>query len=169
MKLKISILFIFFISINSFCQNKFVLTQPNVKALTSFAEKKEIDTDIILLYLENNYASNSEKYNIEKDPDFNNQECGFTKKFKYSIIFTTNKCGEASPILQKITFPKIATKALKNWVQQIYKSGLSEGVTSDNIWYENSLEFGPKEKEAGCYYKIKQTTTNSIIEVWCGC
>jgi len=139
------------------------------KALTSIVEKNEVDTDIIFLYLESNYASNSKKYNIEKDPDFNNQECGFTKKFKSNIIFTTNKCGEASPILQKIIFPKTTTKMLKNWIQQIYKIGLSEGIESDNKWYKNTIEFGPKDKEAGCYYKIKQTTTNSIVEVWCGC
>jgi len=151
------------------CQKKFILTPPNVKALTSIVEKNEVDTDIIFLYLESNYASNSKKYNIEKDPDFNNQECGFTKKFKSNIIFTTNKCGEASPILQKIIFPKTTTKMLKNWIQQIYKIGLSEGIESDNKWYKNTIEFGPKDKEAGCYYKIKQTTTNSIVEVWCGC
>jgi len=169
MKLKISVLFIFFITSNSFCQKKFVLAPPNVKALTSFTEKDKIDIDIILLYLENNYATNSKKYNIEKDADFNNQECGFTKKFKYNIIFTTSKCGEASPILQKINFPKTTTKTLKNWVHQIYKFGLPEGVAPNNKWYENGLEFGPKNKEAGCYYKIKQTSSNSIVEVWCGC
>ncbi len=169
MKLKISVLFFFLISINSFCQKKFDLVSPNVKMLTSFVEKNEVDTDIILLYLERNYASNSKKYNIEKDADFNNQECGFTKKFKCNIIFTTNKCGEASPIIQKITFPKTATKVLKNWIDNIYKVGLTEEMKPFNIWYENNTEFGPKAKEAGCYYKIKQTPTNSIVEVWCGC
>lgn len=169
MKLKISFLFLLLISINSFCQKKFILSDPKVKTLTSFQEKNEVGIDVILLYLESNYASNSKKYNIKKDPEFNNQECGFTKKFKYNIIYTTYKCGEASPIIQKIAFPKTTVKGLKNWIEKIYKIGLPEGVESNNKWYENNIEFGPKDKEAGCYYKIKQTNTNSIIEVWCGC
>mgnify|MGYP000210711950 CR=1 FL=1 len=169
MKLKILALLFFFITYSSFCQKKFVLMPPNTEALTSYAEKNKVDTAIILLYLENNYATNSKKHNILKDPDFNNQECGFSKKFKFNIIFTTNNCGEAAPIIEKITFPKTTTKALKNWIDKIYKIGLPKDVAPYHEWYENGLEFGPKDKEAGCYYKIQQTTTNSIVEIWCGC
>ena len=169
MKLKISILFSLLISINSFCQKKFDLVSPDIKTITSSTEKNEISSDAAFQYLERNYGSSSKKYNIEKDPNFNNQECGFSKKFKYNIIYTTNKCGEASPITQKIVFPKTITKKLKKWIEYIYEIELSKGTASNNQWYKNNIEFGPKNKEAGCYYKINQTTTNSIVEIWCGC
>jgi len=145
------------------------LTSPNIKTLRSLIAKNDVGSDIILLYLEHNYGKNSPKYNIKKDSEFNNQECGFTKKFKHHIIFTTNNCGEASPIIQKITFPKTTTKALKNWIEQIYTIELPKDVLPNNEWYENGFEFGPKDKEVGCYYKIKQSSYNSIVTVWCGC
>lgn len=37
-----------------------------------------------------------------------------------------------------------------------------------NIWFSGTTEYGPEKKEEGCYYTIKQSKVDSVIEIWCG-
>lgn len=169
MKFK-TIFFVF--SLFSICvvgQDKFELKAPNLKHLKEINAKNEMGIDVIHLYFENNYSNGSKKYAIQKDPDFDNTECGFTQKYQFGIEFVTNNCGEASPLTQTITLPKMNLKSLKKWVEQIYTASLIEDMEPVNKWHKSKNEFTPGDEEAGCYYTIKQTTTNSVIEVWCGC
>lgn len=128
--------------------------------------KSDYQLNTVLTYLERNYKAISEKTDIKTDPEFNNAECGFTKKFEFDIKYTLYKCGEAAPIKETITFPKCSLSELKKWIENIHASSTEE-IT--NVWYEDKNEYGPKDKEAGCYYTLKQTDTQSIITIWCGC
>ena len=162
-------LFIIMTPTSSFGQKKFKLVSPNIKSLNKIVNQQSNDTDVILLYLENNYKLNSKKYNIKKDSVFNNRVCGYSKKFKHNIIFTTNNCGEATPLIQSITFPKTKTNLLKKWVENIYKASLPINSKPESEWYKGKNEYGPIGGEAGCYYKIQQQPNKSIVEVLCGC
>jgi len=155
-------------SCTSFSQQTFILKLPDAEKLNKRYNEKETSTDIVYLYLNENYKSNSVKYAIQTDADFDNIECGFTKKFKHGILFTTNNCGEASPLIQKITFPKTNRSTLQKWVELIYKASIPLDSKSTNKW-KNNNEYIPKDEEAGCYYKIIDTSKLSIVEIWCGC
>jgi hypothetical protein len=155
-------------SCTSFSQQSFVLKLPDAEKINKRYNENESITDVVYFYLNKNYNSNSAKYAIQTDADFDNIECGYTKKFKYGILFITNNCGEASPLIQKITFPKTNRSTLQKWVELIYKASLPSDSKPTNNW-KNQNEYTPNEGEVGCYYKIIETSTKSIVEIWCGC
>ena len=64
-----------------------------------------------------------------------------------------------------VIFPKTELPSLKKWVELIY---LSTETEISNVWYKDKIEYGPKNKEAGCYYSITQTESQSIIDIKCG-
>ncbi|MEQ6124229.1 hypothetical protein AAON49_08525 [Pseudotenacibaculum sp. MALMAid0570] len=166
MKIKyLSILFVF-CSFAITAQESFVLKTPNSKKLKKEFEKSEYQMNIILSYLEKNYKSTTGKLDIKKDDEMGGVECGFTKKFEYGIKYTYHNCGEAAPVKEKLIFPKTQLAVLKKWIEQIDKSNPSD---IENTWYKGKNEYGPKNEEAGCYYKIKQTKAQSVIEISCGC
>jgi hypothetical protein len=166
MKTKFTFLFFFLFSFTAFSQQSFKLKQPNVKNLRLAVEKNEaVSTKLLQLYLDNNYKTTSKKLNIKLDPDFDNKECGYTKKYEFGIVFTTFSCGEASPVIKSIKFPKTNLSELKKWVENIYKVDLTD---VPNKW-KDKYKYIPKDDGVGCYYTIKQTKTNSTIEIWCGC
>ena len=168
MKFHILLITSLLFSINSFSQQQFVLKLPDVEKLNKRYNDDEGITDIIYLYLNKNYNSNSVKYAIQTDADFDNIECGFSRKFQSRILFTTYNCGEATPLIQKITFPKTTIGSLQKWIELIHKASLPLDSKPTNNW-KNQKEYNPEGGEAGCYYKIIETTTKSIVEVWCGC
>ncbi len=161
------ILFVFlFCSSIVSSQKGFVLKDPDTLRLKQEHLKSDYGINTILSYLERNYKSTSVKTDIKLDPEFNNEECGFTKKFEFGIVYTLYACGEAAPSKEKITFPKVKLPALKKWVELIY------AIDANNIknkWYPKENEYGPDDEEAGCYYKLKQIETQSVVDVWCGC
>ncbi|MBL4605732.1 MAG: hypothetical protein JKY02_08780 [Flavobacteriaceae bacterium] len=166
MKLFRLLLFFIFCSSIAFAQNTFVLKNPDTLKLKQEFLKSDYGMNIVLTYLERNYKETSAKTAIKTDPEFNNQECGFTKKFEFNIEYTLYECGEAAPKTEKITFQKTSLVNLKKWIELMHASEVDEIL---NVWYINGTEYGPKDKEAGCYYKIEQTKTESIISIWCGC
>jgi len=168
MKYHILLFTLLLLSFHSFSQQKFVLKLPDAEKLNKHYNENNNTTDIAYLYLNRNYNSNSVKYAIKTDADFDNIECGFTKKFQSGILFTTYNCGEAAPLIQKITFPKTNISTLQKWIELIDKASLTLDSKSTNRW-KNQNEYNPNEEEAGCYYKIIETTTKSIVEIWCGC
>lgn len=147
-------------------QKTFDLKKPDVKKLKQEYTNSDYASNIVLAYLERNYKVISEKTDIKLDPDFDNKECGFTKKFEFGIEYTFYECGEAAPVTENIILPKTTLPELKKWIQAIHTSQTEENT---NVWYGDTNEYGPKDKQVGCYYKIKQTKTNSIITTWCGC
>lgn len=165
MKSKIILYIFLLISFTAISQKKYKLIQPNINRLKAITEKDEaLNNQIIQLYLNHNYKAISNKIDIKLDPDFDNIECGYTIKYNFGIIFTTSNCGEAAPLLQRIQFPKTNLDQLKKWVEKIYKADLTD---VKNIWKKN--EYLPKDDGVGCYYKIKQYKSKSVVEIFCGC
>lgn len=160
------LLFVIIVSIitTSCAQEKFTLKSPDVAALKKELIDSNYQVNTVLRYFEKNYKATSEKIDIKLDPDFDNAECGFTKKFEYGIVYTYYNCGEATPVKEEITLPKTPYSVLKKWVELTYKAN---GTEIENTWY-SSTEYGPHDKEAGCYYTIKQGEKNTIISTWCG-
>tara|TARA_R110002073_G_scaffold8207_5_gene45821 strand:+ start:33420 stop:33920 length:501 start_codon:yes stop_codon:yes gene_type:complete len=166
MKIRILFLLVFVFSIQVSAQKVFSLKSPNSEKLKKEFIKSNSQMNTILTYLEANYKATTQKTNVLKDSEMGGVECGFTKKFEFGIQYTYHNCGEAAPMKEEIVFPKTKIIELKKWVEKIYKS---EPDSNQNIWYPNKNEYGPKDKEVGCYYKIKQTKGKSIIETFCGC
>ena len=121
--------------------------------------------NIILTYLKENYKASSEKFDIKLDPDFDNQECGFTQKFEDEIEYTYHNCGEAKPVEERIIFPKVDKARLQKWIENV---NASYPMDIKNVWYKGENEFGPEDEQAGCYYKILPSQEKSIVEIWCG-
>lgn len=166
MKNSILLIILLFFSFQISAQKSFQLKEVDSKKLLQEFEKNNYQTNVILAYFENNYKATSGKLDILKDKEMGNVECGFTKKFEHGIVYTYYNCGEAAPVKEKIILPKTNLTQLKKWIEGIHKADPSE---IENIWYKDEKEFGPKDEGVGCYYKIKQAKTNSIIDVWCGC
>lgn len=146
-------------------QQTFILKNPDTLKLKRTTQESNYDINVILTYLEKNYKATSKKTDIKKDPDFNHKECGFTKKFEFNISYTLYECGEASPVKEEISFPKVSDKRIKRWVELIYSC---YAMDIPNIWYPKKQEYGPDNKEAGCYYTITQTKNRTKVNTWCG-
>lgn len=161
-----NILYLFLIgfALQSCTKESFTLKTPDVGKIKETIDEVNYLRGGILIYLENNYSNNSKKINVKKESD-EKTECGFTQKFQFDIQYSIEQCNEVTFLTEKVIFPKTELSSIKKWVEQIYKAGLTD---IENTWYENENKYGPKDREAGCYYTIKQTETHSIIKVWCG-
>lgn len=155
---------LFFLSFQIYSQN-FVLKKVDSKALKQKFEESNYEMNIVLTYLKENYKVVEEKSDIKLDPDFDNKECGFTIKFEYGIEYTYRNCGEAKPVEELITLPKVDKVRLQKWIENINSA---YPMDIKNVWYKGENEYGPEDEEAGCYYKILPSDKNSIIETWCG-
>lgn len=144
----------------------FTLKKPDLKILSEELSKSEYSINVILSYLERNYKATTEKIDILKDAEMGNVECGFTKKFEPGIVYTYNNCGEAAPVKELISFPKIKSDQLQKWIEEIHSINPSKII---NTWYKGENEYGPKDEGVGCYYKIKQSKNNSVVDIFCGC
>jgi len=147
-------------------QDNFVLKSPDTLQLKKEFIESDFGANSMFTYFAKNYKATSKKKDIKLDPDFNNKECGFTISYEFGIEYTFYECGEAAPVTEHIILPKTSLPELKKWIQAIHTSQSEENT---NIWYGDTNEYGPKDKQVGCYYKIKQTDTKSIITTWCGC
>lgn len=165
MRIQILLWILCLCSIGAVAQKQFELKQPDTLTLKKKLLENDYDFNIILAYLENNYPSNSKKTDIKTDPDFDNKECGFTKKFASNIQYTYYNCGEATPVKELIVFPKMPLSAIKRWVELIYSC---HAMDIPNRWYPKKNEYGPSDKEAGCYYTISQKKNKTVVNTWCG-
>lgn len=166
MKTRMLFLFICLVGYQGIGQELFTLKKADVSKLTKLVKDSDNKLNEIPLYLDTYYASKSPKTNIKLDAEFNNMECGYTKKYASGIIYSIEQCGEASSQNQKIVFPKTSSAQMINWIEDIYKINPTE---VDNIWYSKGLQYGPLDEGAGCYYSIQQTSKNTIVRVTCGC
>ena len=146
-------------------QKSLILKEVITKDLHQQFEKSNGQMNIILSYFEKNYKAVSEKLNVLIDEEMGGVECGYTKKFEFGIEYTYHNCGEARPVKERIILPKVTMTELRKWIEHI-----NDAYPMDikNIWYEGGNEYGPEDKEAGCYYNILPSAKNSVIEVWCG-
>ncbi|MFY0604819.1 MAG: hypothetical protein JXQ93_12845 [Flavobacteriaceae bacterium] len=160
----LSLIFTFIICFPCICQETFTLKKPDVQKIHQTLQESDYLKSAIFLYLENNYGKNSQKKIIKKDSD-GITECGFSKVFQHNIEYEIEQCNEVSYEIQKITFPKTSMEAIKKWVELIYEAGFTK---IKNVWYPNENKYGPKDKEAGCYFQIKQTKDTTIVNIWCG-
>ena len=165
MKLLITIIISLTLLAQSDAQESFTLKKVDIQSLQHRFEKSQYEMNIILTYLKENYAATSKKLNIQLDSDFDNEECGFTIKFEHGIEYTYRNCGEAKPVEEVIVLPSIDKSRLQKWIENIHSI---YPMDIKNVWYQGENEYGPKDEEAGCYYKIIPSETNSIIETWCG-
>jgi len=145
-------------------QEVFLLKDPDVKKIQNLTNESDYLEASIFTYLYMNYNNDSKKSNVKKEPN-GVTECGYTKEFSYNILYTIQQCDEAPMLTEKVIFPKTELTSLKKWVELIY---LSTETEISNVWYKDKIEYGPKNKEAGCYYSITQTESQSIIDIKCG-
>lgn len=146
-------------------QDSFVLKEVDSKSLKQKFEKSNYEMNIVLTYLKENYKVVEKKSNIKLDPDFDNEECGYTIKFEHGIEYTYRNCGEAKPVEETIVLPKVDKVRLQKWIENINSA---YPMDIKNVWYKGENEYGPENEEAGCYYKILTSDKKSIIETWCG-
>lgn len=141
----------------------FTLKSPDVYAL-----KKELDRDnskeIIYTYLFQEYKKIGKKKNIKKYEYNQDEICAFEQEFYGGITYTIDQCPEEGGMNYNIKFPKTDRKTLIDWVELMDNNDLSD---VENSWNKNN--YRPTDEGVGCYYTIKETETNSIVEVWCGC
>lgn len=145
-------------------EKKFQLVLPDIEKIERLSNESEFGLNEVLFYLEQNYKKKGEKTQVKIDDD-GKTECGYTQLFAFDISYTTEQCYEASNMKEIITFPKTSIDQVKKWVEHIYMAGITD---IPNVWY-NELEYGPHNKEAGCYYTISQSDKTSTIAITCGC
>ena len=148
----------------SYSEEQFQLVPPDIQEIERLSNESEFGLNEVLVYLELNYKKIGKKTQVKIDDD-GETECGYTQIFAFDISYTTEQCSEASNLQETIVFPKTSTAQIKKWVEQIYTSGITD---IPNVWY-NDYEYGPKDKEAGCYYTISQPDKTSTISINCGC
>jgi hypothetical protein len=144
----------------------FSLIEPNVSQLKEL-HKSDQKTEVIYHYLSSNYKKSGKKYNV-KHYDWNESEiCSFSEDFKPGITFELFECKEAGGATIKVKLPKVNRKNLMKWIEKIYE--VNKMGVDQNVWKDNNSKFEPKEAAAGCYYKIKETKNNTIVDLYCGC
>ncbi len=148
-------------------QQTYSLKIPDSKKLLKAFTDSNYQMNIIDTFLLQNYKDLSGKINLIKDPDFDNQECGYTRNFQYEISYSIKQCGEASGVYEWITLPKTDLAIVKKFVEAL---AISTPTYEPYVWYANKKnEYGPKSQEVGCYYWIEETETQTKIRIECGC
>ena len=156
---------LFTLSLTTTSGQNFQLKKINSNELGKEFAASNYEMNTLYTHLKRNYKIIREKYNVKYDEEMNNEECGFMAQFEPNITYTYLNCGEAKPVEEKISFPKVVKEALQYWIEQLH---LTQLMGDHNIWYKGENEYGPKDEEAGCYYKIIPSKEQSIVEIWCG-
>lgn len=168
MKNILSILLLSFLCLNASSQTEeksFELKAVQSDSLKKQFEESNYQMNIILTYFKKHYTVSGEKTDIKKDEEMGGDECAFTQKFKEGITYSYHNCGEAKPVEETVVFPLVELDQLKKWIEGI---NASYPMDIKNIWYKDKNEYGPEDKEAGCYYKILNSKKNRTVEIWCG-
>lgn len=157
----------FVVNINSQSkESSFELVEVQSDSLKKQFEEQNYQMNIILTYLKNNYTISGGKTDVKKDEEMGGDECAFTQKFKEEISYSYSNCGEAKPVEETVLFPKsVKMNELKKWIE-----GINDSYPMDikHVWYKDKNEYGPEDKEAGCYYSISTTKNNVSVDIWCG-
>ena len=102
-----------------FSQN-FSLIEPNISKLKE-ENSKGNNTEPILIYLKNNYNTNSEKFEKQFLEWDTTKECAFKQEFKNNITYSVFNCKEAGGMIIELEMPKIKRKELMLWIEKIYE------------------------------------------------
>ena len=132
---------------------------PDKTKILALHEGTDPVVSIAYLYLETHY----QKLQLKQDPRYHEWEpngiCGFNQVFEHQIKYSVTYCEEGKGISEKLTFPKTKLYTMKKFIEYLF---FEEG----NTW---KTDYRYEPDGAGCYYEIKQTNTNTIIEIYCGC
>ncbi len=155
----------FLIPIFIFSQD-FEIAKPKVEALKAEIKRTNYTKDAIYLYLTQNYDSIAQKQEeIYFDfPDYG--ICSFSQDFKNGINYSIQKCREAGGVSISLVLPKTNRQSLVKWIEGIFESSL---MNIEHGWNVDKSKFGPTDNGAGCYFEIKETDKNTIVENYCGC
>lgn len=161
---RVTLLFFSLACILACAQKEFILILPDVQKIKTVTANSEGLPDEIQIYLNMHYGENPKKTAVKTEAD-GTTECGATSVFDRGITYTVEQCNESAIQYQKVVLPKTDIHTLQKWVEHIYASGITD---IPNAWYSDT-RYGPTDKEAGCYYTITQSDTQSSIAIECGC
>ncbi len=144
----------------------FELKKPKVKELNSELKKTNYSQNVTYLYLNRNYKTESQKFEVKKYdyPDYS--VCSFKQKFENGIVYSEEQCREAGGITSKLILPKTAKGSLIQWVELIFESS---PMDIKHGWNSDKTKFGPMDNGVGCYFEIKEIGKNTEIHMYCGC
>lgn len=144
---------------------EFRLKTPNIKKIKTAMQETGFPDDAIYTYLKENYKTDGEPYNVQRDEDFQDLPlCSMSQKFEQDITYYINSCGEARGTSILLTLPKADIKNIKLWIESFHQ--LYTDIT-ENVWTGD--RYHPYDDGAGCHYQIKQEKDKTIIEIYCGC
>ena len=88
------------------------------------------------------------------------------QEFENAIYYSIKQCREAGGTLIRLVLPKTNRQSLVKWIEGIFKSS---PMDIKHGWNSDKTKFGPTDNGAGCYFEIKETKNNTIVENYCGC
>ncbi len=148
-----------------FSQN-FKIAEPNVAELKAEMQRTKYAEDVIYLYLNQNFDSIAKKREViyYNYPEYS--ICSFNQGFENGINYSIEQCKEAGGISVSLTLPKTDRQSLIKWIEGIFKSS---PMDIEHGWNSDKSKFGPTDDGAGCYFEIKETDKNTMVENYCGC
>ncbi|MAN58345.1 MAG: hypothetical protein CMC08_00740 [Flavobacteriaceae bacterium] len=148
-----------------FGQN-FKIEKPNVDELKAEMKRTNFADDVIYVFMNRNYDSIAKKREIINYdyPDYS--ICSFNQDFENGINYSIEQCKEAGGISISLVLPKTDRKSLTEWIELIFQSS---PMDIEHSWNSDKSKFEPTDKGVGCYYEIKETESNTIVENYCGC
>ncbi len=144
----------------------FQLSEPDISKLKEQVSSSA-NKEVIYHYLTNNYAPTSEKYDMEYYEWDTSALCAFKENFQNGIIYSVRQCEEAGGIRAALELPKTERAGLMNWIEAIYE--VNKMDMDQNVWKENNSKFEPRESDPGCYFKIKEKESSTLVDLHCGC
>tara|TARA_R110002012_G_scaffold320721_1_gene545205 strand:+ start:825 stop:1319 length:495 start_codon:yes stop_codon:yes gene_type:complete len=153
------------IPILTFSQD-FKIAQPNIDVLKAEMKQTNYADDVIYLFLTRNYDSIAKKSEIiyYDYPDYS--ICSFNQDFENGINYSIEKCREAGGTSNYLVLPKTDRQSLVKWIEGIFESS---PMDIKHSWNLDKSKFGPTNNGAGCYFEIKETDKNTLVENYCGC
>ena len=161
----LDLLLLFCGNVQSTAISEFQLVTPDTVKIREQLIASDYNEEAIYYYLINNFKSVSELYDTVSFEWDTEAYCSFKKDFEFGIRYTIDECGEGGSNII-LTFPKVKRKEMKDWIETIH--GIYEFEEDGNVWKNNTM-YVPEEEGAGCYYKIRDTATETFVTIYCGC
>lgn len=158
MKTFTTFLTLFFVMQVSFGQH-FKPHLPDTDHLKALEKATTVTESLSYLYLCAYYTAISGKKALQYyawEPD---AICAFQQSFENGITYTVRNCLEEGGGNEQLTFPLMDISTVRSFIERLF-------YDEWNTWVS---EFAYEPKEAGCYYTIKQTENQTIIDIYCGC
>ena len=127
---------------------------------TNFAQ------DVIYMYLIRNYDSIAKKREIIYYDYSDYNICSFNQDFENEINYSIEQCREAGGTSISLVLPKTDRQSLTEWIELIFQSS---PMDIEHSWNSYKTIFRPTDQGVGCYFEIKETESNTLLENYCGC